>query len=377
MQLSLRPGMVEFGWGHPDAAFLPVDGMAEAAALALRRRGVSALSYGAEQGPGLLIELIRARCGQVDGVAPPAAQLMITGGTSQALDMLCTHLSRPGDVALVEMPTYHLALRIFRDYGLRLIGVPSDEQGIHVEAAESLARMARARGERVAFLYTVATFANPTGATLSSERRLALANLAQREGLLVFEDAAYAELWYDEPPPPPVYGFAPAGPIVRLGSFAKVLAPGLRLGWMQADPAVIARCVGSGLLDSGGGVNHFTAHTVAAFLELGLLDGHIARLRETLRGRRDALLAALGRWMPADCAWSAGRGGFFIWVKLPPTVDSAALLPIAESCGVSFLPGERFYAERGGQHRLRLSFSLLPPDQLEEGARRLGEALRR
>jgi DNA-binding transcriptional MocR family regulator len=160
--------------------------------------------------------------------------------------------------------------------------------------------------------------------------------------------------------------------VIRLGSFSKILAPGLRLGWLIAAPDVMARCVNSGLLDSGGGVNHFTAHVAAAYLDLGLLDEQIERLRAAYRARRDALLDALTRFMPPDCRWSTPGGGFFVWVQLPEGCDSDALLPSAEQAGVSYVPGARFCTDGGGQRHLRLAFSLLPEDALVEGARRLG-----
>ncbi|HMQ33223.1 MAG TPA: PLP-dependent aminotransferase family protein [Chloroflexaceae bacterium] len=377
LQLRLRPGIVEFGWGHPDPALLPVADLAAAAAHALAGHGRDALGYGAEQGPGRLIEAVRDRLGRVEGVAPPAEALMITGGNSQALDMLCGRLSSPGDVVLVEAPTYHLALRIFRDRGLRLAAVPGDEGGMDVAAAEVLLRRLRAAGQRVAFLYVVASFGNPSGVSLAPERRRALADLARREGLAVIEDDAYGEVWYDAPPPASIVSLAPGATVARLGSYAKVLAPGLRLGWMHAAPELVRRCAGSGMLDSGGGVNHFTAHVVASLLEAGRLDAHIAGLRDVWRGRRDALLGGLARHLPRDCFWQPPLGGYFVWVRLPPELDAAALLPAAETAGVAYLPGERFFAEGGGRSFLRLSFSLLPPEQLEEGARRLGAALSR
>jgi 2-aminoadipate transaminase len=373
-QLHLRPGIVDFSWGHPDPALLPAAALADAAAAALAG-GADALGYGPEQGPGSLIAQIQRRLEGAEGAAPPADQLMVTGGISAALDMLCAQLSRPGDVALVEAPTYHLALRIFRDRGLRIISVPGDGEGLRVDAAEAALRALGARGERVAFLYVVANFGNPSGATLSPQRRRALADLALREGLAVLEDDAYGELWYDAPPPPSIAGLAPGGPVVRLGSYAKVLAPGLRLGWIHAAPDLVRRCAASGVLDSGGGVNHFAAVTLARLLATGFLDGHLERLRATLRARRDALLAALERHMPAGCAWSPARGGYFVWVRLPQGLDAAALLPAAEAAGVAYLPGARFFAEGGGGNSLRLSFSLLPGDELSEGAARLGAAL--
>ncbi|RRR74615.1 MAG: PLP-dependent aminotransferase family protein [Candidatus Viridilinea halotolerans] len=376
IQLVMRPGIVELGWGHPDPALLPTEALAQATALTLADHGAAALAYGAEQGPGRLLHALAERLGRVEGVTPPVAQLMITGGTSQALAMLCSQLSRPGDVVLVEAPTYHLALRIFRDYGLHSVMVPGDAQGLHVETARTLLQMLRARGERVAFLYIVSNFGNPTGVSLAPERRYALATMARHEALMVIEDDAYGELWYDAPPAPAIYNLMPGGPITRLGSFAKVLAPGLRLGWMLADPTLVRRCTATGMLDSGGCVNQFTAHIVATLINQGQLDQHIANARAIWRSRRNTLLTALARHLPAGCTWHPILGGFFVWVRLPTHLDAAALLPIAEAAGVSYLPGTRFFATGGGHHYLRLSFSLLPPSELELGIARLSKVLR-
>ncbi|HDQ73254.1 MAG TPA: PLP-dependent aminotransferase family protein [Chloroflexi bacterium] len=384
VQLFLRPDIIELIWGHPALALLPVDEMRQATEVALARDGVLALCYGAEQGPARLIEQLCARMDRL-GYAPPPEQVMITGGTSQALDMLCTLLTRPGDVVLVESPVYHLALRIFRDHDLDLVPVPGAGQGgvpLFVEAlGETLEDLAR-QGRAARLLYTVPTYNNPTGKTMSMAQRGALVRLVQRErrtnhpDLLVLEDDAYHELWYDEPPPSSLYELAPAGPIVRLASFSKVLAPGLRLGWLSASPEIVQRCIGCGMLDSGGGINHFTAYVAAAFIELGFLDRHVATLRAEYRERRDVLLAALAEHLPSACHWERLGGGFFAWVRLPPGVDGAAFLPTAEAAGVSYVPGACFYAGEGGDDRCRLAFTLVSHDDLAAGARRLGQALR-
>jgi 2-aminoadipate transaminase len=376
IQLHLRPGIVEFGWGHPALDLLPVDGVVEATEVALRRGGARALSYGAEQGPGCLIEQLRARLERLEGVTPPSEQVMITGGVSQALDMLCTLLTRPGEMVLVESPVYHLALRIFRDHALELVPVSSDDEGLQVDALEQVLAKLRRQGRQPRFLYVVPTFNNPSGVTMTAERRQLLMTLARRERLLVLEDDVYHELWYDSSPPPSLHSTALAREVVRLGSFSKVLAPGLRLGWMLAPPEIVRKCTFSGQLDSGGGLNHFTAHVVAAFVELGLLDRQVETLRESYRRRRDALLDGLENHLPEGCDWERPGGGFFVWLRLPPGMDSDAFLPVAELAGVSYVPGVRFCAGGGGQRYCRLSFTLLPPEELGEGTRRLGVALR-
>jgi DNA-binding transcriptional MocR family regulator len=353
-----------------------VEDIRQATIAALERDGPQALSYGAEQGPGRLIEQLCARLGRLEGTPPPPEEMMITGSTSQALDMLCTLLTQPGDVMLVESPTYHLALRIFRDHGLELVPVPADGNGLRVDALEETVAALQREGQQARMLYLVPTFNNPTGATLTPERRKALVALAQRTGQLVLEDDAYHELWYDSRPPSSLYSLAPTGPVVRLGSFSKVLAPGLRLGWMLAAPEIIRRCTSSGLLDSGGGVNHFTAHVVATLVEMGLLDQHVETLRTAYEQHHNSLLSGLAEHLPEDYHWARPGGGFFVWVRLPVGVDSDALLPVAESEGVSYVPGARFHTAGGGEQFCRLAFTLVAPDELAEGARRLGIAVR-
>ena len=374
-QLFLRSGIIEMNWGNPAPALLPVKSIAQAADLALRQGGPAALAYGAEQGPGRLLEPLAAWLSRRENATIGPDQLFITGGVSQGLDLLCTLLSQAGDTVLVQAPVYHLALRIFADHGLVLIPVGSDEQGVRVEAlAAALDRLA-AQGRRPCFLYTVPTWCNPTGISLAADRRSALAALADRHELLILEDDVYRELWYDAPSPPPLQQLAPEH-VIRLGSFSKILAPGLRLGWLVAPPASVRRCAGCGLLDSGGGVSHFAAHVVAGLFELERLDDHIERLRSAYRARRDALLTALEQHMPEGCSWLAPAGGFFIWMRLPDYRDSAALLRDAEAGGVSYVPGSRFFVGGGKTGYLRLAFSLLGEDELAEGARRLGRVIR-
>jgi DNA-binding transcriptional MocR family regulator len=376
MQLVVRDGIVEFGWGHPDPQLLPIEALAAAAEQTLRTQGGAALSYGAEQGPGRLLELLAARCATTLGYRPELSEVFVSGGTSQALDLICTLFSRPGDTVLVEAPTYHLALRIFTDHGLTIHPIPGDGEGMQVELLRATLDALRARGERVAFLYIVPTFGNPSTATLSQARRQALVEFASEHELLIVEDDAYRELSYDAPAPWPLYTLAPRAQIIHLGSFAKILAPGLRLGWMIAAPTIVQRCALCGLLDSGGGVNHFTASLVAELLRSDALDKHIGQLHSIMRRRRNTLLSALDDALPADCRIAPVHGGFFVWIALPASLDSTALLLQAEHAGVSFLPGARFFYGGGGERYLRLSFSLLDEAQLSEGAQRLGGVIR-
>jgi len=375
VQYELRPGVIEFRSGHPDLGLLPAEGLLEATRIVVEREPRQALSYGAEQGPGCLIRQLRAWLEREEGAAPPVKRLMITGGSSQALDMCCMILTRPGDLALVQSPTYHLALRVLRDHQLDLVPVVSDDEGVQLEALEKTLMGYQAQGRPVKLLYLVSTFNNPSGVSLNIEQRKGLAVLAQRFGFTVIEDDVYHQLWYERPPPPSVYNLAPEACVVRLGSFSKILAPGLRLGWMSAPPEIIERCKKSGVLDSGGGLGHFTAHVVAAFMELGLLDEHIETLRAVYTERCNALIQGLEEHLPEACSWLNPGGGFFVWLRLPPGLDSSVVLPVAEGSGVSYLPGPPFYADGGGESYCRLNFTMWSLQDIEEGARRLGRVL--
>lgn len=375
IQLTQRDGIIDLSWGHPDPTLLPVEAMQRAAQTALATFGADALAYGADRGNGPLLAWLRERIGAAEGRLPSYEQLTLTGGISQALDQVCTLCTQPGDVVLVESPTYHLAVRILRDHPLELLPLAVDHDGLRIDTLESALADLRHQGRRTRMLYTIPTFHNPTGVSLSAERRRALVALAADNDLLIVEDDVYRELAYDTAPPPSLWSLAP-DTVIRLGSFAKTLAPGVRLGWLTAPAALVDRFIKSGVIDSGGGVNHFAAMVVAAMCASGDYDAQVTRLCNAYRSRRDHLLAALAKYLPPDWACTTPGGGFFAWVRTP--LDTRALLPLAEAHGVSYLPGSRFYlppaAPDDGATALRMAFTLYSPDELAEAARRLGMA---
>ncbi|GIM91178.1 PLP-dependent aminotransferase family protein [Paractinoplanes toevensis] len=365
IQFEARPGILDLSWGHPRPELLPAAEWAVAQAGALRASGWRALTYGYAAGPRPLTDWIAARLAAIEGGPPRPESLFVTAGASHALALVASLLVEPGDVVLVDEPTYHLAFQILADARAELRSVPAGDPAAVAERVGAI----RAEGRRVAFLYLVPTFANPTGRSLEPAARRALVAI---DGLTIVEDDTYRELVYEGSAPPSLWHLAGGRNVIRLGSFAKTVAPGLRLGWISGTPELVKRLTMLGYVHSGGGVNHTAAVTMAEFGTSGAYETHLAGLRDSYRAQRDALVGALSPYASID----GPAGGWFLWVRLPPGRRAGDLLPAAERQGVSFVPGPRFHLRGDGGHdRIRLSFSLLPPDELREAARRLGRVL--
>ena len=376
VQVRDRSGIIDLAWGHPDMGLLPADALGAAAATALATYGADALAYGRDSGPPPFVAFVRERLAATDARTPGAEEIVVTAGASHALDLVVTLLTKPGDVVLVEEPTYHLAVRILRDHPVEIVPVAFDGGGIRTDAAgDAIARL-KAGGRRVRLLYTIPTFHNPTGVTLVDGRRRELVDIAVAEGVTIVEDDVYREIAYDAPAPPSLWSMGAPGSVVRLGSFSKSIGPGLRLAYLSADAETAARVWGSGLLESGGGMAHLSALIVATWAATGEFPDHVERLRRVYAARRDALLASLAAHLP-DATWTEPRGGFFTWVTLPGSLDATALLPAAEARGMSYVPGRHFYvAGDGGRSSLRLAFTRYGEADLAEAVRRLGAAVR-
>jgi len=372
-------GAIPFVYGHPDPNLLPVEKIIAATERALRTRGRLALQYGPEQGYGPLLDYLIGKVERDEGLRITRANIMLCAGAAQGLDTAARLFTHPDDVVLLEAPSYHEAIATLRDHPVELRQVPIDDQGLVVEALAKRLEALSLIGRRVAFLYIIPTFQNPAGVTLAAERREALVELAAERGLLLVEDDVYRDLCFEGRVPPSLFELAGGRGVIRLGSFSKILAAGLRLGWIIAEPDVIQRIIGCGLKGNEGGANPFVAHVVAAFCQEGWLEPHIAQLVARYRTRRDALLAALGREMPDGVRWTRPAGGFFVWLTLPEPLEAEAVLAVATERGVIFTPGARFFAqasEGGGRRNLRLPFSFLSEAQMAEGVRTLAEVIR-
>jgi DNA-binding transcriptional MocR family regulator len=374
VQIVKRPGIIELGWGHPDPALLPIEQMKRASSAALNTS--DALQYGNSNGPGPLVEWLMRRIADQEGRSIGPDEIVITGGNSIALDQILDLHNRPGDTVLVESPTYHLALLILRGRHLALVEAPCDVNGLRTDLLADILTDLKRAGKSPRALYTIPTFNNPMGVSLAKARRQALVDLAAEHGFLIIEDDVYRELPYDGAAPPSLWSLAEAGVVARMGSFSKSLAPGLRLGYLTAGRDLVSGLVDGGVLVSGGGVNHLTAVAVGELCNCGDFDAHVEVLRASYRERRDTLIAALKDCLPAGCEVSTPGGGYFVWITLSGNLSADDLLPIAEAEGVSYLPGSKFTLNGGHASALRLAFSLYPPDQLAEAARRLGRAIR-
>jgi DNA-binding transcriptional MocR family regulator len=374
IQAEPRPGMVELGPGYLDPALVPAALIRKWAADATDRWGARSLAYGANAGPWELRACLAARVPAGSSRCGPA-NVLTTGGTSAALDMLAARFAREGRAVLTEDPTYDLGRLIFTGRGAVTVPVPGPAADLDV----SLLRRAVSQATRVSGLppaiYLIPTFHNPTGRVLSARRRREVLELAHDTGAVIIEDQAYAELSYDgQPPPAPLWADSDDPErVVTLYSLAKCVAPGLRMGWLVGSERLVAELAAEPARLSGGGPNHFTATLIMAACLSGELDSHVALLRRELRARRDTLVSALAAELPAGFGLRRPAGGFFAWVSLPAGMADRELLDLAEQRGVSFAAGSRFGTSA---QAARLCFAAAGPRELALGAARFLAACR-
>ena len=366
LKVTERPGLISFAGGLPSPKTFPVAEFEAACSHVLRQDADAALQYAASEGYGPLREMVAASLPwKVD-----PAQVLITTGSQQGLDLAAKVLIDPGSRILVETPTYLGALQAFAPMEPQVTDVASDDEGVDIAAL----RAAHAAGTPARFFYVLPNFQNPSGRLMSETRRAALSRTAAEIGLPLIEDNPYGELWFDTPPPAPLTARNPEG-CLYLGSFSKVLAPSLRLGYLVAPPALFPKLLQAKQaadLHSPG----FNQRVVAEVIQDGFLDRHVPRIRALYKAQRDVMLAALQKHMPEGVHWNTPAGGMFLWARLPAGLDAAALLPQAVTRGVAFVPGAAFYAGAGDARTLRLSFVTASPEDIERGIAALATVIR-
>ena len=355
--------MISFARGVPGPDCLPVDEIGQCTLAVLQREERDAPQYGPPSGFPPLRKLLAERHGV------EAEQVFISNGSLQGLAFLWQHLLRGDNKrVLVEAPTYDRPLKILTGLGAEIEGIPMDDDGLDLPALE------RALEDEPAFLYTIPTFQNPSGRTLTLERREALIELAEERDLLVIEDDPYGLVRFEGEPLPSLLELAPAGRVIYSCSFSKTVAPGLRVGYLVL-PRDLGQAVEAIAVSTYVSPAIFTEAIVWEFLRTGLLEPNLARAGAKLRARRDAMLEALERELP-DATWSRPEGGYFIWLDLPAGVDAGELLAQAEENGVTFVKGADFFAGTGGESSARLAFSFATPDEITEGVGLLASAVR-
>jgi 2-aminoadipate transaminase len=361
-----NPEAVFFGGGVPPTEALPIARLREGADRAWAD-GAETLLYGEVRGYRPLRELIAERMAARGAIVDPA-DVLITNGAQQGIDLAARIFIDPGDIVLTEEPTFMDALRVFRSHEAEPVGVPVDADGLQVEV---LAALLDRLPKRPKFLYTMPTYQNPMGVSMSTERRRALVDLARDRGIIIVEDDPYGEFSDGGDPPPTLKSLDPE--VVFLGTFSKVLAPGLRVGWVASSPRLREAFFN---VKEGTDIHNERIMTRTVYhAARGFLDEHIATTREIYRARRDAMLAGLEREMPAGVRWTTPGGGFFLWVTLPEQCETDAMLPDATDRGVIYLPSSWFYPDRSWTRSLRLNFSAQPEERIAEAMRRLAETI--
>jgi 2-aminoadipate transaminase len=364
LKVTERPGIISFAGGLPSPKTFPVGEFAAACEKVLRDDGPAALQYAASEGYGPLREMVAAMLPwRVD-----PAQVLITTGSQQGLDLVAKILIDAGSRILVETPTYLGALQAFSPMEPEVVSVASDDQGVDPADLADKAQAAR-------FLYVLPNFQNPTGRTMTESRRVAVSCRAAELGLPLIEDNPYGDLWFEAPPPLPLTARHPEG-CVYLGSFSKVLAPGLRLGFLVAPKTLYPK-----LLQAKQAADlhspSFNQRMVAEVMKDGFLDRHVPTIRALYKSQRDAMLAGLQREMQGlQVTWNTPDGGMFLWARLPTGVSAVELLPKAVDKGVAFVPGAAFYAGMADPRALRLSFVTASREQIDAGIAALAQAIR-
>ena len=369
--VASRPEVVSLAGGMPYVSALPQELVTAAMERVMRDSGSVALQYGSGQGmPALREHILDVMA--LEGIRAGVDDIVVTTGSQHALELVTKLFINPGDVVLAEGPSYVTAMVVFKSFQADIQHVPMDEFGLIPEALREQVARLKAADKPIKFLYTVPTFSNPAGVTLTWERRLEILEICRANDILVLEDNPYGLLYFDGQPPHAMRSVEEEG-VVYLGTFSKTLAPGFRVGWVLAPHAIREKLI----LANEAAVlspSSFTQHVINEYLSVADWRAQIDTFRGVYRERRDAMLDALHDYLP-DLSWTKPAGGFYVWVTLPDNLDSKSMLPRAVKELVAYTPGTAFYADGGGRTSLRLAFCYPTPEFIREGIRRLSTVI--
>ena len=366
LKITKKPGVISFGGGLPAPELFPAEQLLEACKKVLREQPENALQYGTTEGYPPLRELIAGRMNNI-GVPCHPDEILITSGSQQGLDVLGRVFLDTDSTVLLSKPTYLGAIQAFNAYGPRYVTLPSDDDGMTVDGMEELIRENSPR-----LIYLVPTFQNPDGRTITMSRRKVIIDLAAKYGVPIIEDDPYSELSFDSEVPDHLRKMFPEG-VILLGTFSKLLAPGLRIAWLIAPKgSAYDRCV---RLKQGSDLhtNTFAQHVIYQFLKTGALDSHLEKIRKVYARRKDLMVKLMREHFPEGVSFTEPDGGLFLWVTLPEKINTTELLPKAVDRKIAYIPGSAFYTDGGGQNTMRLNYSKPTEEEIKIGIPRLAE----
>jgi len=365
--------VISLAGGLPDTSTFPAATFAAQMTRIAQESTAEALQYGPTEGFAETVDCIVEVMG-AEGMLPDPDDVIVTTGGQQAIDLICKTLVDPGDVVICEAPTYPGAIPVFCSYQAETIQVECDAEGMLIEELEAVLAQLDGEGRRPKFVYSVPTFQNPAGVTMSLERRRRLVELARSREMLVVEDNPYGLLRFGGEALPPLYQLDGGDFVIYIGTFSKILSPGIRLGWMVAPPPVMDKVVlGKQAADLC--TSTLTQYFVREYFAAGRWREYVDSVSRIYSSRRDAMLEALGRHFPAGATWTEPQGGLFVWATLPSYIDTGDLLAKALREDVAFVPGQAAYVDERGRSSMRLNFSAGGEDEIREGIRRIGKVI--
>jgi 2-aminoadipate transaminase len=374
MAITARPEVISLAGGLPDTSTFPAGTFAAQMTRIAQESTAEALQYGPTEGFAETVDCILEVMGE-EGMLPDPDDVIVTTGGQQAIDLICKTLVDPGDVVVCEAPTYPGAVPVFCSYQAETIQINCDQDGMRIEELEAVLARLGSEGRKPKFVYSVPSFQNPAGVTMSLQRRRRLVELARERELLVVEDNPYGLLRFGGEALPPLYQLDGGDFVIYVGTFSKILSPGIRLGWAVAPPPVMEKIV-LGKQASDLCTSTLTQHFVREYFGEGRWREYIADLVEIYRGRRDTMVASLREHFPAQATWTEPEGGLFIWATLPEFIDTSDLLAKALRKDVAFVPGQAAYVDESrGRASMRLNFSGVGEEEIREGVRRIGKAI--
>jgi 2-aminoadipate transaminase len=373
MAVTARPDVISLAGGLPDTSTFPPQTFAAQMTRIAQESAAEALQYGPTEGFRETVDCIVEVMG-AEGMLPDPEDVIVTTGGQQAIDLICKALVDPGDAVICEAPTYPGAIPVFCSYQADTIQIECDGKGMRIEELEATLERLDVEGRKPKLIYTVPSFQNPAGVTMSLERRRRLVELARSRELLIVEDSPYGLLRFGGEALPPLYQLDGGDFVIYIGTFSKILSPGIRLGWAVAPPPVMEKVV-LGKQASDLCTSTLTQYFVREYFRDGNWREYVESLTGIYRERRDAMLEALRKYFPPQASWTEPEGGLFIWATLPPYIDTSDLLAKALRENVAFVPGQAAYVDGRGRNSMRLNFSAGGADEIREGIRRIGKVI--